>query len=379
MKVVFPRRVILTLVIFVVGVYGYFVGDKHIFPYNVFAAIKGAFEEPSPSYVQIADHYYETDVAALIQIAGEADILAKRRQLAAYIWGSDGFPQTAMPTTVKEGILDERWADMANLGRIDRITTEMEWGLEDVIYHFIPEEGNNRLMLYQQGHRGDFIIGEKTIRFFLAQGYAVMGMAMPLKGMNNQPVVQLERFGRMKVQDHKHLKFLTPEKGRPIKYFLDPIARAVNYARQKYGYEQVHMIGISGGGWTTTLYAALDTRISASYPVAGSYPFYLRSEASGGTWGDYEQTVPSLYRMVNYPELYIMGAYGDSRSQLQIINQFDTCCFYGLHFQTYEQIVADRIRSLGQGEFAVYLDDSHKGHQISKPVLEFVLADLATH
>ena len=37
------------------------------------------------------------------------------------------------------------------------------------------------------------------------------------------------------------------------------------------------MIGISGGGWTTTVYPAIDTRISESFSVAGSLPLSLRN------------------------------------------------------------------------------------------------------
>lgn len=370
------RGLIITAAIIVALVYGYFVGEKHIFPYSVIAAVGEIFEEPWEPYVKVADHYYETDVAALIGIESETDILARRSQLTLLIWGAGGLPTAALPTRVEQDITDERWADADNLARIDRLTTELDWGLDDIIYHFIPEQVNGKLLLYQQGHRGDFIIGERTVRFFLKAGYAVMGMAMPMKGLNNQPVVQLPRYGRFKIEDHKHLILIPPDEGHQVKYFLDPIARAVNYALETYSYDEVNIIGISGGGWTTTLYAALDTRIARSYPVAGTYPFFLRSDANSGTWGDWEQTVQDVYLIANYPELYIMGSYGEGRRQLQIINQFDTCCFYGFHFQTYEEFITRKVQELGPGAFSVYLDDSHKSHQISVPVLEAVLADL---
>lgn len=75
------------------------------------------------------------------------------------------------------------------------------------------------------------------------------------------------------------------------------------------------MMGLSGGGWTTVLYAALDPRIMRSYPVAGSWPIYLRF-ASPRDWGDYEETIPELYKTVNYLEMYILGSYGEGRKQL---------------------------------------------------------------
>ncbi len=83
---------------------------------------------------------------------------------------------------------------------------------------------------------------------------------------------------------------------------------------QQLGYGKIYMIGISGGGWVTTLCSAIDTRIYRSYPypVAGTPPIYIRAE-SARDWGDYEQTLPALYENVNYLELYILGSYSDGR------------------------------------------------------------------
>ena len=369
------RVLILCLAGLALLTYGYFIGEAHVFPRSLIDTVQDWLTSPWPPYVEVDDQYYETDPEILIDIVSAEDITAKRDLTVRFVWGPGGFPHGAMPTQIDTGISDERWMELPNLQRIDRLTTELDWGLNDITYHFIPEKGNGRLIIYHQGHRGDFYIGERTIRFFLAEGYAVLGMAMPLRGLNNQPVVRLQRFGRFKLQDHKHFVLIPPAEGHQLKYFLDPVARAVNYALDTWSYEHTAMIGISGGGWTTTLYAAMDTRIRASYPVAGTYPIYLRSDASGGTWGDYEQTLIALYRQVNYLELYMLGSCGPGRRQLQIINQFDSCCFYGKHFQTYETQVAERVTALGAGSFSVYLDDSHKGHQISVPVLELVLGD----
>lgn len=46
-------------------------------------------------------------------------------------------------------------------------------------------------------------------------------------------------------------------------------------------------MGASGGGWVAALYAALDTRVNASYPIAGTEPFALRALRAEGL-GDYE-------------------------------------------------------------------------------------------
>lgn len=58
----------------------------------------------------------------------------------------------------------------------------------------------------------------------------------------------------------------------PIRYFLEAVVLVTNYALDVLKYNKVVMTGLSGGGWTTTIAAALDPRISLSMPIAGSIP-----------------------------------------------------------------------------------------------------------
>ena len=114
-------------------------------------------------------------------------------------------------------------------------------------------------------------------------------------------------------------------------------------------------------------------------PVAGSLPLWLRS-GQRADWGDWEQSIPELYRVMNYLELYVLGASGPGRGQLQVLNQYDPCCFAGVRSRVYETVVAERVASMGAGGFAVLIDDSHAAHAISPiAVGEFlVLRGLAT-
>ena len=61
-----------------------------------------------------------------------------------------------------------------------------------------------------------------------------------------------------------------------LRYFLEPAYLTVNYAKA-HGYEWVGIAGLSGGGWSTTVAAAIDKRIDASFPIAGSTPCALRN------------------------------------------------------------------------------------------------------
>lgn len=165
---------------------------------------------------------------------------------------------------------------------------------------------------------------------------------------------------------------LESETFSPIAYFLEPVLATLNYVALRYAHGASGMTGYSGGGWTTTLYAAIDERISRSYPVADTLPIDLREPRD---WGDYEQTLPALYRIATYPELYILGSFGEGRGQLQVLNKYDPCCFAGERHRGYEKAVQSRLALLGSGSFAVLLDDTHDKHEISLYALQHILDD----
>jgi hypothetical protein len=327
-----------------------------------------------PPRLEIDPFFLKTNVNGLILIDSEADVLDKRNELIEFIWGQAGFPATQLPNKVEEDVMDVNYEDLDNLQQINKVTINMEWQLDSIAYHFVPVHGNQELVIYHQGHYGDFIFGKEAIRMFLSKGYAVIALSMPLMGLNNQPVVDHPRLGKLKLTKHEYLKFLQLEHGHPVKFFLHPVAVVLNHARQ-YDYSATYMLGLSGGGWTSTLYAAIDPRILRSYPVAGTLPIYLRP-GGRSDWGDYEQTIPELYTIANYLELYVLGSVGEGRKQLQILNKYDPCCYAGIRYQTYEDIVKARVQSLGAGHFEVYLEESNREHKISDQALEVILDDI---
>ena len=80
-----------------------------------------------------------------------------------------------------------------------------------------------------------------------------------------------------------------------MRYFVEPVVLTINHLLS-LGYKNIFMMGKSGGGWTTTVAAAVDPRISASFPIAGSVPLDLRVGAyAHADIGDYEQKVQKPY------------------------------------------------------------------------------------
>lgn len=320
-----------------------------------------------PKYDQsIPKSSTQADIQSLIHIKNVDDLERKRQELIQIIWGNNYHPNK-QPFHVTENIQDERISQLKGINKVDRLEIEMDHGINSVAYLFNPHQGRP-LAIYHQGHDGDFFTGKATIQAFIDKGYMVLCFSMPLIGDNNQPTVNISGTGPVEFSGHERLKFLD----NPLQFFMEPILEGLNYVQSRYLPDQVIMIGYSGGGWSTTVYAAIDPRIHMSFPVAGSLPIFLRNHKD---WGDFEQTFPPLYQNVNYLDLYIMGSSGNNRRQLQVLNELDPCCFAGTKNLFYENEIAKIASSLG-GKFSVYLDNSHKSHCISPAALERIFYEI---
>jgi pimeloyl-ACP methyl ester carboxylesterase len=310
-----------------------------------------------------------------ITVTSEAGVKFKREQIIDFIWGGAGIPRTR-PAGIDRGVASPV-KTLKNAKSVDTFTIKMEAGQENTTHHFMPLKGNGQLVVLQHGHACTFDDDAdpkgagmaQVIDRLLGDGYAVLAAYMPHM-----------RPGDCRTVAHADLFALKLSGGNALKFFLEPVAISLNAVRSRY--KKVHMAGLSGGGWTTTLYAAIDPGIAHSFPVAGSVPLYLRT---GGSVGDKEQYLDPFYRMAGYGDLYALGAWG--RHQVQILNRRDDCCFgeqqhslatvglaYEPAYRVYEKAVQQALGS--HGDFRLEIDDSAPRHMISPEAVRIMLARL---
>jgi len=316
-----------------------------------------------------------------IRITSAGGAATKRGEIIRFIWGRGGIPYGKLPVNVSRGSIKPD--NLPNLERVDTLHIGMDGGVKGLSHLFLPKRKNaNRLAVLHLGHTdgctfNDNVPGEpdigmrRTISALLAEGFAVLGVYMP------QVTPEDCRW------EHEKL-FRIRTAGSPLKFFLEPTLVSLNYIRKTYPqYREFGMIGLSGGGWTTTLYAAIDPRITVSIPVAGSLPLYLCHEGYGH---DIEQRLDSFYRLAGYPELYLLGVLGAGRRQIQVLNLRDDCCFgagqhdrrlTGMPFvpsvRDYERRVQKIAAQPGFGSFRVFIDEKATGHMISDHAIRTVI------
>ena len=166
-------------------------------------------------------------------------------------------------------------------------------------------------------------------RFFHSLGRDLFIISMPHFGVNFIDVP-----GKSAAERHGWFQNLELKGERPLRYFLEPVIATTNFA-QAMGYTELALAGLSGGGWATHMVAAMDPRIRYSFPIAGSLPCDLRRASRIPEAGDFEQGCriskrPSTYtlRACNYTCMYLLSGLEEGRSQVQILHEYDHCCFH---------------------------------------------------
>ena len=124
--------VLFIIAILVVFSYGTLVGHYEIFPFEFLKNTKNILSDSSTSEIDFDQFVFENDIRSLIQISNKEDVFSKRNKLIDYIWSGNGFPHAKMPNEIQNNIVDDRYNDVSNLKKIDKITISMEYGVDSI-------------------------------------------------------------------------------------------------------------------------------------------------------------------------------------------------------------------------------------------------------
>lgn len=277
------------------------------------------------------------DISATIRIGGPADAEAKRAAIISMVWGR--FP-TGHPNLSHHG---------------DTLVVRQPHGIDSIVLY--RQKGKDCLAIWHNGHDPE---GEEMAVPRVFERCDVLRFNMPL--VNNPRPTVLTGHGPVRMLHHDAMVMLD----NPLYYFLNPVAEVLNYVLARRDYAHVVMAGFSGGGWTTTVYAALDTRIDLSIPVAGSLPLFLKLVQPLEPLGDLEQVYKPLLDIANYQEMYVM-AVDRGRRQVQMLNRLDKCCHFGSASRVYVPAVAAKGTLVG-GTWEMFMDMDSRRHAVTRPM-----------
>lgn len=326
-------------------------------------------------------------------ITGPNDVVTRRATLINQLWGTSTLP-TTLPT-VTTGISNP--FPGYNVARVDQYVASMSNSQSNTSNLYNANSPNNgRVVILNPGHQGTcdwtaFWSGynmQQTLQGLLAAGYSVYAMNMP---------------GCGSISAHQSL--FSSYGNTAMSYFFQPAVQAMNYWDANNTFSRYDMVGLSGGGWTTTILPALDTRIKISIPVAGSWPgiiFAGSLACSDSICGDgcfaincAEQNWSNFFTVAGYVDLYTMASYGPNRRQFQILNYSDDCCFgnsffvgsgaatlYGVDYPTYVRnymVAAKQLeRVVMPMNYDGMIDYTADQHQISTNAQQVILSILAS-
>ena len=349
-------------------------------------------------YTAVDASFSSINWQSYIHIKSDADVQALRAALIRQIW-PDGLPSGTSTVTMAPATTGKSDPNASGLYPIFigdrnsglkaeyRSIVDLGNDFRSIVFLWVPKSSNKRLFLVHDGHADSSYQPDGTLRVpamvnatnyataktLLNRGFTVAWFQMPLYGDNltaSNPLPPFPSNCRIGCDRHGAIFRTYNHSGSPYRYFLEPVVVTLNLLLSQANYLDVTMMGASGGGWTTLMDAAIDPRITTSVSVAGSLPMELRTGVCGRpSVGDAEQQNEpgNLYTKISFLDLYIMAANGIQssdvpRQHIQVNNQYDTCCFFGVTHRTYSDMLESYVNRLKLGRYSCVLNTHFVGH-----------------
>jgi hypothetical protein len=313
------------------------------------------------------------DVRAALAPITRDSLLKTRETLVQYIWKGLN-PRQLRPTTITEGARTKNMALVAPSAAVKTIevnSNEELSGFTEIAQH----ANSSCLAIWAQGHEGDAgkapILGggASFMKKQWSRGCDVVIVPMPFRAQGNISLDYGSK-GRIWVgASHDAMALIESQEFSAFRLFFDPLYATLNWlADTGHHYATISMAGVSGGGWMSVVYPAIDDRVTISASVAGSFPMYLRylpTDKSLRDIGDWENTYAPFYHIADYFELYLLSALGPGRHQTLVYNAEDPCCYSANRALTFLPELERRAKEL-HIMLGSIIDNTQQEHDISE-------------
>ena len=178
-----------------------------------------------------------------------------------------------------------------------------------------------------------------------------MSLTMSNLGYNyNQDSVNFPLIDLSKKEEDIHEMYINfydenfPKK-KPLSLMLSGNYYLIKKIISESSYDEIYMVGMSGGGWYSTFLAAIIPEIKVSFSFSGTMPLFLHF--SERVKGDFEQSKSKIFEKVSYWDLYFLATldnfYKASRKHTQVYNRYERS--FGDPYATIMKDVSDNIKN----------------------------------
>lgn len=328
-----------------------------------------------------------------------------REALLSALWGQETVPLDIYPgaayvahtsgTAVhsgKAGLPTPKGTWSSDVGQVDVLICPHGGGGVSTIQFCHPDATpadsasvRNKLLIHVGGHSTHFFssLGEDLLTYYaLRQGIYVLGVSMPTMGFDSSvytPQEYVDADGDPVVVSNHNFSDVDATCGG-LQVFLEGITRALNWLDlQGYVWDSISIVGLSGGGWTSDLYAAIDDRITKSFSVFGSLPFDLRiAEGGPGDDGDWEQLPARAWWdiLVDQEHAYALGCLDSGRRRVQILGTGDPTFGVSTVLSEVSEYETHITNAVPTGQHDVHIDTTAASHVISTEARMKVLGEV---
>ena len=349
----------------------------------IFAAVADGMAQPQSrkSHEQEVPPELVSNVEKTLDPISIESLKSARENLIRYIWkGMD--PYKTKPSAVVDGVVT---GNLALVVAADLKTIYVRYGerLSGFVEYARNIGPSPCLAIWAQGHEGippNPLMTQGGASYLTkqwARGCDVLVVPMPFRN-ETRIVIDTPKEGHVVVQQGMHdgMSLIDSPEFSAYRLFFDPLFAGLNWLEESgRRYRSITMAGVSGGGWMSVVYPAIDTRITEAVSVAGSLPMFLKYLPTEGRFrdiGDWEQHFAPFYRIASYYELYLLSALGDGRRQTLIYNYVDPCCYSGKRAMAFLPQLKRKAEQL-RIHLQSMVDSSHDKHDISESAISAVM------
>lgn len=239
-----------------------------------------------------------------------SNVATARAAVIDFVFNGSGMPTNATPSATTSSFTGLMHGGVNTSGlsghsSVDKLTFTRDdvdgYTWTNICYHIKNSSSNGKLVIYHMGHSSDDATSMlNAINNRLSHGYDVLFCGMASQGDNTEGNPNITG------ANHNHYTEGLDRVGyTSIELFLFDKIEALNYMDANYSFSEYSIFGLSGGGWTTCLLGAIDTRLEKVMSLRGiRHRPFKQAPGPFNSENDYEQGGSALLQVNCGPRVF---------------------------------------------------------------------------